>query len=255
MANLAGLKVLVTRPEDQAASLAKLIERAGGIALRFPLLAIAPVQEKPALLAQVAQMDECRLAIFISPNAVHYGMAAFHELARELPGNLKIATVGPGSAKALRELGVTDVIVPAGRYDSEGLLAVPQLQHVSGWRVMIFRGEGGRELLGDTLKARGAQVVYVSCYRRGKPKLDVDVLRNMSPDAITVSSSEALGYLWQMSELRDSLRGTVLFVPHPRIAQLAREQGWLHIHLTDAGDAGMLAALEKWACDRQEEHE
>ncbi len=98
----------------------------------------------------------------------------------------------------MRDLGIAQVIAPTERFDSEALLALPELQNVSGWRVAILRGDGGRELLGDTLKARGAQVEYVTCYQRSKPHLDIGALLAARPDAITVSSSEALGYLWQM---------------------------------------------------------
>jgi len=152
---LAGLKIAVTRPRDQAARLARHIEQAGGIPLLFPLLDIAPAQDQRVLREQISRLAEFDLAIFISPNAVQYGMAAIRA-AGELPQKLKIATVGQGSAKALRELGIAEVIAPAERFDSEGLLALPELQHVAGWRVLILRGDGGRELLGDTLRARGA---------------------------------------------------------------------------------------------------
>ena len=194
---LAGLKIAITRPRDQAAPLARRIEQAGGIPLLFPLLDIAPAQDQQALREQISRLAQFDLAIFISPNAVQYGMAAIRA-AGELPQNLKIATVGQGSAKALRELGIAEVIAPAERFDSEGLLALPELQHVAGWRVLILRGDGGRELLGDTLRARGATVEYAACYRRSKPQQDIAALIDAVPDALTVTSSEALDHLWQM---------------------------------------------------------
>jgi uroporphyrinogen-III synthase len=251
---LAGLKVLVTRPRDQALQLAQGIEQAGGIALLFPLLDIAPVEDSRALSEQVSRLSLCDLAIFISPNAARFGMGAIRAAAAVMPA--RIATIGMGSAKALRELGVDDVIVPVERFDSEGLLA--QLQHVAGWRVMIFRGDGGRELLGDTLKERGAVVEYVTCYLRRRPQLDAGELSNA--DLITVTSSEALASLWQMLDeqspacpelsRRGKLSDTPLFVPHPRIAQLARSQGWTHVHLTAPGDEGLLSGLLDWASQR-----
>jgi len=194
---LAGLKLVVTRPREQAAQLVQRIEQAGGMPLLFPLLEIAPVQDAATLREQVARLAQFQLAIFISPNAVKYGTEAIRA-AGEFPPDLRVATVGQGSAKALKELGISSVIAPVERFDSEGLLALPELQNVTGWRVMIFRGDGGRELLGETLGARGATVEYAACYRRSKPKWDAGSLLEAAPDAITVTSSEALGYLWQM---------------------------------------------------------
>lgn len=244
---LAGLKVLVTRPRDQAVALAQRIEQAGGVPLLFPLLEIAPVEDPGALHRQVARLAQFDLAIFISPNAVNYGIAAIRA-AGGMPPALRIATVGQGSAKALRELGVAGVIAPAERFDSEGLLALPELQQVAGWRVMIFRGDGGRELLGDTLKARGASVEYAACYRRSKPQWDAEALFSAAPDAITVTSSEALGYLWELAgnARNGRLRTVPVFVPHRRIAELAQQQGWEQIRVTDAGDDGLLSALIAW---------
>jgi uroporphyrinogen-III synthase len=244
---LTGLKIVVTRPRDQAVQLAQRIEQAGGVPLLFPLLDIEAVPDNQALQEQLARLDQFNLAIFISPNAVHYGMAAIRA-SGHLPNQLKIATVGQGSARALRELGVTGVIAPVERFDSEGLLALPELQQVAGWRVLIFRGNGGRELLGDTLRARGATVEYACCYQRSKPQFDVGALLASAPDAITVTSSEALAHLWQvLGEQASPLLATPLFVPHARIAELAHEQGWQQVHVTPAGDDGLLAAVTEWA--------
>jgi len=253
MANqpLHGLTIVVTRPRDQALQLAQKIEQAGGVPLLFPLLDITPVQDTDALNKQIALLGQFNMAIFISPNAVHYGIAAIRA-AGSVPNSLRIATVGQGSAQALRESGISNIIAPAERFDSEGLLALPELQKVSGWRVMIFRGDGGRELLGDTLRERDATVEYVSCYQRSKPQQDKGVLMAAEPDAITVTSSEALGYLWQMLDDNDraALRNTALFAPHARIAGLAREQGWPRVHVTASGDDGMFSALITWAGQR-----
>lgn len=252
---LAGWKILVTRPREQAAPLAQRIEQAGGIPLRFPLLEIAPVQDTRALHEQVSRLAQFDLAVFVSPNAVKYGIAAMRA-AGAIPPSLRIATVGQGSAKALRQSGVANVIAPTERFDSEGLLALPELQHIAGWRVIIFRGDGGREFLGDELRARGATVEYAVCYRRSKPQWDAKELLDAAPDAITVTSSEALAYLWKMLGAAQcaSLRGIPLFVPHARIADLARRQGWLQVRLTDAGDDGLLSALIAWSSETREQN-
>lgn len=245
---LAGLNIVVTRPREQAVQLMQRIEQAGGSVVPFPLLEISPAADPQHLSELVARLPEFKLAIFISPNAVRFGMGAIRA-AGGIPAQLQVATVGQGSARALRDLGVAEVIAPQDRFDSEALLALPELQNVTGDRVLIFRGDGGRELLGDTLKARGAMVEYAACYQRSKPQLDAAALLDAAPDAVTVTSSEALGYLWQMlgDAQRDKVRDTPLFVPHVRIADLARQQGWRQVWLTGAGDDGLLSALIAWA--------
>jgi uroporphyrinogen-III synthase len=266
---LTGLKIVITRPREQAIGLAQGIEQAGGIPLLFPLLEITAVQDTQTLQEQVSRLAQFDLAIFISPNAVQYGIAAVRaalspspspasgrgvrdsagEGRSVLPPTLKVATVGQGSAKALHELGIANIIAPGERFDSEGLLALPELHEVAGKSVMIFRGDGGREVLGDTLKSRGATVEYATCYQRSKPRLDTAMLLAEAPDAISVTSSEALGHLWQMldNKAQQTLRHTPLFVPHQRIAELARQQGWLQVKLTGSGDEGLMAALKVWA--------
>ncbi len=248
MANsLAGRRILVTRPSHQAGKLADSILAAGGVPVLFPLLEITPVADPAALYNQVAQLADYQLAIFISPNAVEQGVAAIRTVlpvGRDLSrrGELKIATVGQGSAQALRALGFDHILVPRERFDSEGLLALPELQDIAGWRVMIFRGDGGRALLGDTLKARGAIVDYATCYQRSTPL--PTAIDWYSLDAITITSSEALTYLRQL--ITDAALKIPLFVPHPRIAALAQQQGWQQIVTTDSGDLGLLAGLSHY---------
>ena len=248
---LAGLNIVVTRPRDQAAQLVQRIEAAGGTAFLFPLLEIEPVKDTGMLNEQIGRLAHFDMAIFISPNAVSFGLEAIRK-AGELPPHLRIATVGQGSAKALRDLGIANVIAPAQRFDSEGLLALPELQDVKGRSVMIFRGDAGRELLGDTLSARGATVEYATCYRRSDARQDPQALLDARLDAITVTSSEALGHLRRMLEGNgwEALRMIPIFVPHQRIAELAIRQGWQHVQLTASGNEGLLAALIAWACQR-----
>ncbi len=242
---LVGLNIAVTRPRGQANGLAQNITRLGGKPLLFPLLEIAPASDTKALTTLAQNLQLYDLLVFISPNAVNYAMAELNNV----PSKVRIAAVGQSSAQALRDLGVTNVIAPTERFDSEALLVLPELQNVSGWRVAILRGDGGREVLGDTLKTRGAQVEYVTCYQRSKPETDATELLAGKADALTVTSSEALAHLWQMLGEPDKARFAVipLFVPHARIAELARQQGWRDVIQTASGDDGMLEALIAWA--------
>lgn len=249
---LSGCNIVVTRPRDQAVSLARRIVENGGNSILFPLLEINPVADPLPLRQLVARLAQFNLAIFISPNAVRYGMGAI-QAAGILPALLKIATVGQGSAKALRALGVTEILAPQDRFDSEALLALPELQNVAGWRVVIFRGDAGRELLGDTLKARGATVEYAACYQRAKPQHDVAALLAANPNIITVTSSEALAYLWEMLDepSRAKLVAMPLFVQHERIAQAAQKLGWQAVVTTGGGDDGLLEGLISFATQKK----
>lgn len=239
---------MVTRPREQAARLIQDISNLGGNAISFPLLEITPLTNAAPLQALCKRLHEFQLAIFISPNAVRFGIAAILEQGN-IPADLQIATIGLSSAQALHDLGVTKVISPQQRFDSEALLDLPELQQVDGLHIVIFRGDQGRELLGDTLKLRGASVEYASCYQRGKPQQNIDSLLAQKPDVLSVSSSESLSYLTQM--LTPSNRGATLslplFVSHQRIALAARQLGWQNIITTDAGDAGLLTGLLSWS--------
>jgi len=123
---------------------------------------------------------------------------------------------------------------------------------MSGKRVVIFRGEGGREMLGDTLSARGAQLEYAECYRRGKPNVDAAPLLQRwargEVQAVTVTSSESLHNLFDLLDKAGQqwLKQTPLFAPHARIAAAARSLGLEQVETTTAGDEGLLMGLIEW---------
>lgn len=247
---LAGRTVVVTRPRGQADGLAGAIAAAGGTALLFPLLEISPADDPRPLAEAVDRLADTAVAVFVSPNAVDHALPAI--LARgPWPAGLLPAAVGQGTVRALAARGVEGCVAPVDRQDSEGLLACPELaaSRVAGRRVAIFRGDGGRELLADTLRERGATVDCVTCYHRSGPPGAIGTLlaawRDGRLDALTVSSSEGLRHLAGLldAEGRRYLQATPLFVPHPRIAEQARELGLERIIVTAAADAGLVAGL------------
>jgi uroporphyrinogen-III synthase len=245
---LAGRRVVLTRPAGQAGQLAAMIQASGGEPVQFPTLEILEATDLRPLAALIARLDAFDLAVFISANAVDKGLAQVRA-RRSWPPELRVAAVGHASARELQRHGFDAVIAPAQGFDSESLLALPELTHVAGKRIVIFRGEGGRELLAQTLVARGAAVEYAECYRRGRPRADaaplVDLWQRHQLDAFTVTSGEALANLVEM--LGESggqcLRTTPLFVPHERIAAAARALGAVTVVLTGPGDAGLVAGL------------
>ena len=246
---LAGRTVLVTRPLQQAAALAQAIRAAGGTAFEFPALAIAAVPEAE-LKASLAQLAGADIVIFISPNAAQFGMAAIRS-AGCLPPAIEVFAVGPGTARALQAQGLPQVVTPPGQ-DSEALLALPQLQEVADKRVVIVRGVGGRPLLADALRARGAEVHYVECYRRERPRTDAAALlahwQAGGVDAVTVTSAETLHNLAALLGEGGAplLATTPLFAPHEKIAEAARRFGIAHVIATSGGDAGLVDGLINW---------
>lgn len=245
---LAGRTVLVSRPARQAPALVQAIRAVGGEAFEFPALDIAAVP-LDALTAPLAQWAEADLAIFISPSAAQFGMAAVR--ARGLPDPVKTFAVGPGTARALQTLSVSDVITPDGQ-DSEALLELPQLQAVAGKHTVIVRGVGGRPLLAETLVARGARVTLMECYRRLRPQADATPLlarwQAGGIDAVTVTSAETLHNLAALlgEAGRPLLVRTPLFAPHEKIAAAARRWGVMRAVATQGGDEGLVKGLVEW---------
>ena len=174
---LSGRTIVVTRPRAQAAPLAEAIAAAGGKPLIFPLLDISPANDLQPLAETVARLADYSLAVFISPNAVEYTLPAI--LAHGTwPKQLKPVAIGQGTVKALAVHSISGCVAPSERFDSEALLALPELaaDKVRDKRIAIFRGDGGRELLADTLRERGAMVDCITCYRRAGPAAGVGPL-------------------------------------------------------------------------------
>jgi uroporphyrinogen-III synthase len=245
---LAGKHVVVTRPVAQAAHLASALIALGAKPVLFPVLAILDLEDLNHLLDVAIRLDGFDLAVFVSPNAVDKALSAMLG-KRPWPARLPAATMGRSSEQALAKFGITDIVAPSERFDSEALLELPELQDMTGKRVIVFRGDGGRELLGDTLTRRGAEVEYVTCYRRGKPDLDSAPLLKLwsdgQLDAITVTSSEGLRNLFDMlGKLGQAwLKKTPLFVPHQRIAEQAHNLGCQAVVQTGPADDGLVAGL------------
>lgn len=237
---LVGKRILITRPVEQAAKLTALIQQAGGEPVVFPAIDIIEPANPQTLAALVSILHQFDLAIFISPTAVS---RAFQHISH-WPPKLHAAAIGSGSAQALHLTGVQHVISPAHGNDSEALLALPEMQQVSGKRIIIFRGEGGRELLGNTLRQRGAQVDYAECYRRAKPQADIAPLLQQHFDAVVVTSREGLQNLHDMLGAQwAALQSLPFFMPHPRIARAANLLGIQQITVTTGGDAGCVEAM------------
>lgn len=257
---LAGAGVLVTRPAHQAESLCEHIAAQGGRAIRFPVLEILDPEDRAPLLNVIDRLDQFDLAIFISPNAVIKTMNLILG-RRPWPAGLRLAAIGSGSAKELARFGRAPDIQPARRFNSEALLALEEMHAVAGRRIVIFRGDGGREVLGDELRRRGAQVEYAEAYRRGRPTADVArLMRHWARgevDIITVTSNTSLRNLFELvGKLGQQwLRRTPLVVVSDRAVALAQELGFRDppILAEGADDEALVTALIAWARGRDRE--
>ncbi|EUJ09269.1 uroporphyrinogen-III synthase [Methylophilaceae bacterium 11] len=244
---LAGIGIAITRPSDQAKKLTQLIETAGGHVTPFPLIEIAPLDNYSDFEHVIADISAYDWIIFISSNAVQNGMPRL--LKQPLPSHLKFAAIGPVTAKELQTFGIQKVLIPENRFDSESLLSLPEMHDMQGKKVMIVRGIGGREVLADTLKSRGASVTFAECYQRINPQSNLDVLTqawlNQQLHAIVVTSSEAMRHLLDLARDTTWLKHITICVNHARIAEQPLALG-LQVRVAEApGDKAMFELLIK----------
>ena len=240
----------ITRPIHQAQPLVSLINDAGGEALLFPLLEITALESPVALELVSHTLHEYDWAIFVSPNAVEQGLS-YVLSHRAWPKALKVAAVGPGSAQALAARGVEHIQVPANGYDSEALLRLSffDASEIQGCRIVIFRGETGREWLRQHLEARGAQVDYAPCYSRVCRMIDPQPLLERAQakklSGMIVTSSEAVNHLASLlgQEGVSICAQVPVFAFHPRIIESARAAGFACTVLTEAGAKGIVETL------------
>jgi len=255
---LAGVTVAVTRPVKQAGPLCQLIEAQGGKAITFPSLEIFAVEQLEKTESIAKRLHLFDMAIFISVNAVE---GAARLIGDTLPVRLKLAAVGNSSCKAVEQQWQQAVLCPSSGANSESLLAMAELQQIEGRHILIFRGQGGRELLAQTLSQRGATVEYAEVYRRGRPTGNLESLLKQSPtvDLITATSNESLQNLYDMAcndEQHNWLLSRQLIVISERAAQLAQQLGFRHpaIVSEQSNDQGLTNAMQTWHKKQHNNH-
>lgn len=236
--------ILVTRPEKLAGPLLRRIGEAGGIALYYPVIRIGDVSDSPALNNIINHLTDFDIAVFISPTAVQKTL----EKISALPDKLTLAVIGRSTEAMLKKHHLAADIIPEG-FDTESLLQHPALQpdRLVDKSVVIFRGEGGRDLLAGTLAERGAKVTFAEIYQREKNNLDsLDQDTLLQLDALTVTSNQGLQYLYELTDedCKSTLITLPLIVPGVRAHALAQQLGFRHIIQADnATDDACLRAL------------
>ncbi|WP_312952756.1 uroporphyrinogen-III synthase [Superficieibacter sp.] len=246
------MSILVTRPTPQGEELVSRLCALGQVAWSFPLIEFTPGRELAQLHSRLAALGAGDLLFVLSRHAVEFAHAQLQREGAGWPSLPDYFAIGRTTALALHTVNGFDIHYPQDREISEVLLQLPELQKVAGKRALILRGNGGRELLGETLTARGVDVEFCECYQRSAKHYDgaEEAMRWQTRGVTTlvVTSGEMLQQLWSLIPpwYREHwLLRCRLIVVSERLAHLARELGWQHIQVADNADNdALLRALQ-----------
>ena len=262
--DLSGLHILITRPAAQALPWASQLENLGAKTSRQAMLEICPLSDTTSIQAaknKIMNLDEYTKIIFVSQNAVNYGVAEIDKYWPQLPSNVDFFAVGASTAKLLADklydFG-SNVHYPKHAMNSEALLALDSLKSVAGDKILIVRGCGGRTHLSLKLEARGALVDYCEVYERQRPKnIDIGVVAALKKSELTavvsVHSGETLDNLYKLIQTYSDtetlywMQQTPLLIPGHRVAQIAKDLAFKHIIVAEnATHESMIEALYDW---------
>jgi len=236
---LAQLKVVVTRPDGQNQDLSETLSALGATVITRPCIALEAYADDSNSALDLQQLDA---VIFISANAVRFGYSKMQALVTPP----QFFCVGSATANALYDQGVTAVTFPEHDFSSEGLLQLPDLQAVEGKQIVIVRGRGGRELLYETLQARGAIVHYLETYQRILPKCQYSA----EGDIVFITSNEVADNLVHLTieAEKQQLLQTQTIVGHENIAAHIKTLGFSKTPLVAANprDDSMIKTLLNW---------
>ncbi len=246
------MRVLITRPLQYSEGLCRGIQELHGTPEVLPVIEIRPTFHQKALNDAIKTLNTANIVIFISRSAVHYGMGAIQSIWKDLPVLIWIAQ-GPGTAEALAAYQIPFAISPTEPpYESESLLALPELQTIQNKRIVIFRGNGGRAHLSIGLRERGAAVELVEVYQRQLPLIDMverlEFWRKDPLDVIIVTSSEGMSNFVTLvgKEAFEWLRTVPIIVVSSRMLEQAKEFGFTKPVLAwSAEDAAIIQALKE----------
>ena len=249
---MTGWRLLLTRPADESAALSDILAQAGIFSSCLPLLEIEPIPVSDTMCAAIQTLDRFCAVIVVSKPAARIGVELVSRYWPHPPA-LKWFSVGAATAQILESSGL-DVSFPAEGDDSEALLELPGLRAAitqAAARVLIMRGEGGRELLAERLRELGASVEYLELYRRGLPHYPptalLDRIEAERLNGLVVSSGQGFEHLHQLAGTAwPQLARLPLFVPSPRVAELARAAGaQTVVDCRGASAAALLTALRE----------
>jgi len=259
MLPLANKWIVITRPEHQAGELQNRLEEAGAQVILFPLLGIEAADNCDHVMQALSRISSYDLAIFVSPNAVEYTFKIVDSSCFE---GVKVAAIGKKTAAMLKSKGIHVDYFPDAVFNSESLLKMPEIMaYKEGKKVVILRGNGGREYLKESLENQGADVTYIDVYQRVFPQDNLDRLdmhyQHHELDLILLSSGESLDNLFKFEDAYPWLDKVDLMVGSNRIKQQALQIKNYHGNLIateDPSDDTFFETLLDWAREEQSEH-
>jgi uroporphyrinogen-III synthase len=243
---LANRSIMVTRPQHQATFFQQILEEKGANVILFPTLVITPL---PITLTS-SPIGVADILIFTSPNAVNFSHALLTSPLIPLK-TCSIAAIGKKTATTLNKMNIPIDLLPQHPYNSESLLKHSSLQSIINKIIIIIKGEGGRNLLSEKLRKRGAKVIELAVYKRKCPiptQHCLNQLKQKKIDMITLTSSESAYNLFTLLNKQDWLPHTPLLVGSPRIQQALHTQGINNPFFvaSNPSDETMLQTLLEW---------
>jgi len=172
------IALISTRPQKTNVQLSDDLKNSEIELLSFPLTEIHPLDNYQIFDGVIENIKTYQHIIFISTNAVHFFLERLKKLSLQIPKNLIFSSIGPTTKLLLQKKLSVDVHSPIKTFDSEHLLKEKIYNNVEGQKILIIRGEGGRETLKNTLEEKGATVNYGECYVRKYVDIDLNQLKN-----------------------------------------------------------------------------
>ena len=247
---LAGRRILICRPQPEAGRLAQAFRAAGAAAEVLPLLERQPLPETPDQRQLIQDLDQFHHIIAVSPYAARLLLERLDTWWPQPPFGLHWYGVGQGTAAVLRQAGLP-ALCPEEGHNSEALLTLPSLRQLDQQRVLLVRGDNGRELLREQLQSRGGRVSVLALYRRQCPEPArqrlPQLLQTFDPQAVVTLSGETLNNFIALGENSDhTLYQRLLVVPVQRVADQAARAGFRKLCVPDAlGDEEVVAAVAR----------
>lgn len=236
------MAVLITRPDERGAQLVEMLNKIGIMAIHFPLFNIEAGRELNDLSSKINKLKPDDYLFAVSKNAVTYATKTLKDTGFYWRSDLHYFTVGRGTAACFASQTEQSVHYPIEQETSEGLLALPQMQDLTGKQILILRGNGGREYFSEQARLRGANVETIECYQRVplnyQAEEQISLCQRLAVNTLVITSMDVLNYLVELvpESAQQWLKNCCLVTVSERIAQFARNLGWENVIISPRAD-------------------